>query len=81
MLEDNGENMAARETMQTICNLRDRGKTWYGGGAGVWLSRLIDSAGVDGKVMSFSSRGDRLGLESTKFVVTRGSLRVSVELK
>lgn len=35
MLEDNGEKMAARETRQTICNFRDRVKTWYGGGVGV----------------------------------------------
>ena len=47
---------------------------------GAWLSRLSDSAGVDGTVMSFSSVGDRLGLESTDCVMTLGSLSVSVEL-
>jgi hypothetical protein len=43
MLEDSGEKMAASETMQTICSLRDLVKTWYGGGGGTWLSSLIKS--------------------------------------
>jgi hypothetical protein len=55
MFEESGEKMAAKETMMTICNLRDRGKTWYGGGVAAWASRLIDSAGVDGAEISFSS--------------------------
>lgn len=40
--------MAAMETMQTICNFRDRVKTWYGGGEGTWLSSLIESDGDEG---------------------------------
>jgi hypothetical protein len=55
MFEESGEKMAAKETMMTICNLRNRVKTWYGGGIAAWASRLIDSAGVDGIEMSFSS--------------------------
>jgi hypothetical protein len=80
MFEESGEKMAAKETMMTICSLRDRGKTWYGGVVAAWASRLIDSAGVDGVEISFSSWGERLGLELTECSVTLGSLRVSVEL-
>lgn len=53
MFDDSGENIAARETMQTICSLRDREKTWYGGERGLWLSRLTeDEKGVGNCLLS-----------------------------
>lgn len=60
--------MAAKETRKTIRSLRDREKTWYGGGDGIWLSKLIDSE--DGVASSFSSWPERLGLESTDVSVS-----------
>ena len=79
MLEDSGEKMAASETMQTICNLRDRVKTWYGGGDGIWLSRLKEEE--EGVTRSFSSVGERLGLELQDLSLTAGALRDSGDLK
>lgn len=79
MLEDNGEKMAASETMQTICNLRDRVKTWYGGGDGIWLSRLNEEE--EGVARPFSSVGERLGLELQDLSLTSGALRDSGDFK
>lgn len=70
--------MAASETMQTICSLRDRGKTWYGGGFGAWLSRLIEE---DDDARFFSSVGERLELESQDLSETAGAFRDSGDLK
>lgn len=64
--------------MQTICNLRVRGKTWYGGVGLAWPSRLIESA--EGVGSRFSSWGDKLGLELTEYAVTVGSFRESSNL-
>lgn len=71
--------MAARETRKTIRILRDREKTWYGGGDGIWLSRLIDSE--DGVASCFSSWTERLGLEATDVSVTWGFFKVPEDVK
>jgi hypothetical protein len=80
MFEESGEKMAAKETIMTIHNLRDRVNTWYGGGAGAWLSASVEFAGDDDTETDFSSRGETLGLGLNDWIVTPGSLRVSVEL-
>ena len=61
MLDDSGEKMAAKETMQTICNFRDRVKTWYSGVDGAWLSRLSVAEEVEECGRFFSSWGDNVG--------------------
>lgn len=68
MLDESGEKMAAKETMQTICNLRERVKTWYGGGGGSCFSRLKELEEAedvgDGRFLSsWAYRlGDKVGL-------------------
>jgi hypothetical protein len=79
IFEDSGEKMAASETIQTISSLRDRLKTWYCGGGGVWLSSLTESKFP--VASDLSSCGERQGLELTEFAEIRGSLSCSVELK
>lgn len=53
--------------MQTICNLRDREKTWYGGDSKLWLSSPIeDEGGVGNCLLSW---GETLGLDVTEFAM------------
>lgn len=68
MFEERGENIAAAETMYTICNLRVRENTWYGGGETSWLSRLRE-ADV-GVASGSTSRDKTLGGFLTGFSVT-----------
>lgn len=72
--------MAAIETIQTICNLRARVKTWYGGCGSVWLSILIVSENVEGVVGSFSLRGEEMGVDVMELSGVRSLLSVSVDV-